>query len=82
VAGDVAGDPKATLADILKNYPDVVGGLRKSIEGAWGYSCNEGARHGKEGKLPVREDAELIVGLSASIVAYLSRKYPRSPFDA
>jgi hypothetical protein len=40
----------------------------------WSYSCNEGARHGKEGKEPEREEAELIVGLAATIAIYVNGK--------
>lgn len=75
VAGNITGNDKATFGDILKSHPELFpGGLKKGLEGVWGYSCNEGARHGKEGKAPEREEAEFIVGLAASIATYLSRK--------
>jgi hypothetical protein len=37
--------------------------------------ANEGARHGKQGVEPAREEAELVVNLSASVVTYLNRKH-------
>ena len=75
VAGDITGNDKAIFGDVLKSYPELFpGGLKKGLEGVWGYSCNEGARHGKEGKEPEREEAELIVGLAASVATYLNRK--------
>ena len=42
VGGDIAGDPNATLGDILKNYPDVTGGLKKSLEGSLGLCVQRG----------------------------------------
>jgi hypothetical protein len=74
VMGDITGDPKATLGDFLKKYPDLEGSLKKALEGLWGYANNEGARHGKEGVVPKREEAELVVGIAASVVTYLGRK--------
>jgi hypothetical protein len=43
----------------------------------WGYASNEGARHGKEGVEPPREEAEFIVSIAAALTAYLNRKHPR-----
>lgn len=75
VAGDIIGNEKATFGDILKSHPDLFpGGLKKGLEGVWGYACNEGARHGKEGRVPERDEAELVVGLAASVATYLNRK--------
>ncbi len=75
VAGEITGNDKATFGDVLKSHPELFpGGLKKAVEGVWGYSCNEGARHGKEGKEPEREGAALIVGLAAVVATYLNRK--------
>lgn len=75
VAGDITGNDKATFGDVLKSHPELFpGGLKKGLEGIWGYSCNEGARHGKEGKELEREEAELIVGLAAVVATYLNGK--------
>lgn len=75
VAGEITGNKQATFGDIVKSHPELFpGGLKKGMEGMWGFSCNEGARHGKEGKVPDRMEAELIVGLAASVATYLSRR--------
>jgi hypothetical protein len=74
VAGDITGDSDATLGDFLKHHPNLFGGLKKSIEGIWGYASNEGARHGKEGVEPNRDEAELVVSIAAAVVTYLNRK--------
>lgn len=74
VARDLTGDAKATLGEILKRYPGL---LPKPLDAAlsqvWGYASNE-ARHVEEGREPSRDEAELIVGLSAAICGYMTRK--------
>ena len=65
----------ATLGDDLKRHPELFGSLKKASEGIWGYASNEGARHGKEGVEPAREEAELVVSVAASVVTYLNRKH-------
>ncbi len=74
VARDLAGDPKATLGEVLKRNPGL---LPKPLDTAlgqiWGYASNE-ARHVAEGHDPSREVAELLVGLAAVLATYLSRK--------
>jgi len=73
VARDVSND-KATLGDILKRYPDLLPKpLDDSVSKAWGYA-SEMARHLREGRIPTREEAELIVGLSAVVATYLAKK--------
>src|SRR5579862_2585690 len=73
VARDLTSDPRATLGEILKRY---VGLLPKPLDTAlaqvWGYASNE-ARHVEEGREPGRDEAELVVGLSAAISGYLVR---------
>jgi hypothetical protein len=78
VARDICGDPKKTLGEILKKHSgkltlpkplDVV------VDKAWGYASEMG-RHILEGRNPSYEEAELIVGLSATIAVYLSKKNP------
>jgi hypothetical protein len=75
LARDLTGDPKATLGEILKRHPNL---LPKPVDEAmsklWGYASNE-ARHVEEGREPLREDAEMIVGLAATITTYLTRKH-------
>jgi hypothetical protein len=74
VARDVAGDPKATLGEILKSYPDLLPKpLDKALAQLWGYASNE-ARHVQEARDPNHLEAELLVGLSAVMSTYLTRK--------
>jgi hypothetical protein len=74
VARDIAGDKKATLGDILKKHPGLLPRLLdKAIEQMWAYASNE-ARHVVEGQQPRREEAELVVGMAATMATYLSKK--------
>jgi hypothetical protein len=74
VARDLTGDPKATLGQILKRYPLLVPKpLDEALSKVWGYASNE-ARHVVEGRVINREEAELLVGLSATVSTYLLRK--------
>jgi hypothetical protein len=74
VARDLTGDPKATLGDILKRYPGLLPKpLDEALSKVWGYASNE-ARHVVEGRGINRDEAELLVGLSATAVTYLLRK--------
>jgi hypothetical protein len=74
VARDVTGNPKATLGEILKKQPDLVPPpLDQCIEKAWGYASEFG-RHLREGRKPSYEEAELLVGLAATVVTYLVRR--------
>lgn len=74
VARDVSGDEKATLGEVLKRYPGL---LPKPIDEAlskiWGYASNQ-ARHVLEGRETNREEAALVVGLSAALSTYITRK--------
>jgi len=74
VARDLATDAKATLGEILKRHPGLLPKpLDTALSQVWGYASNE-ARHVEEGREPSREEAELVVGLSAAIAGYLARK--------
>lgn len=74
VARDVAGDPKATLGEVLKRYPGLLPKpLDTALSQVWGYASNE-ARHVQEGREISRTEAELVVGLSATISRYLAGK--------
>jgi hypothetical protein len=67
-----------TLGEYVKRCPDLFPGAMKTAFGSlWGYASDEGARHGKEGVEPAREEAEFIVGIAASLTTYLNRKHPR-----
>lgn len=75
VARDVSGDPQATLGEVLRRHPDLLPRpVDEAIAKLWGYASNE-ARHVEEGREPAREDAEMIVGLAATIATYLTRKH-------
>jgi hypothetical protein len=74
VARDLTGDPKATLGEILKRHPGLLPKpLDTALSQVWGYASNE-ARHVQEGRDIGREEAELLVGLSATVSTYLLRK--------
>jgi hypothetical protein len=73
-ARTAAGDPKATLGDILKKFPGL---LPKPLDDAlaqvWGYA-SEMARHIREGRTPKYAEAEMLVGLAAAVCTYLAAK--------
>jgi hypothetical protein len=74
VARDLTGDPKATLGQILNRYPGLLPKpLDNALSQVWGFASNE-ARHVVEGREISRDEAELIVGLSAVVSTFLSRK--------
>lgn len=74
VAREVCGDPRATLGDILRRFQGLIPKpLDTSIEKAWGFASEVG-RHLREGRVPTFEEAELMLGLCASISLYLTKK--------
>lgn len=74
ITRDACGDPKATLGEIMKRYPTLMPSpLDEAISKIWGYASETG-RHLREGREPNREEAELIVGLSATCATYLVNK--------
>lgn len=74
VARDLSGAPKATLGEILKRYPELLPKpLDLALSQVWGYASNE-ARQVLEGRDPIREEAQLIVGLAVTVTTYLIRK--------
>jgi hypothetical protein len=74
VAREVAGNPRATLGEIIKRESILIPKpLDEAVVKAWGYA-SEHARHIREGRLPSYEDAELVVGICASVSTYLVRK--------
>jgi hypothetical protein len=79
VLHDITGEKKKIgFGDYLQSHPDLFpGGLAKTFGGLWGYASNEGARHGKEGVEPPREETEFIVSIAAALTTYLNRKHPR-----
>lgn len=74
VAREITGNTSQTLGDVIKRNRTIVPPpLDVVIEKIWGFSSEQG-RHLKENGEPNYEEAELMVGLSASISTYLSRK--------
>ncbi|MCC7142215.1 MAG: hypothetical protein IT349_08960 [Candidatus Eisenbacteria bacterium] len=74
VAREAADDPKGTLGELLKRHPNL---LPKPLDAAvakvWGYASEQG-RHLREGADPGHGEAELVVGLSSVVVAYLAER--------
>lgn len=71
---DVVGNPKATLGELLKNYPKIIPPpLDQSLEKLWGYA-SECGRHLREGREPEFSEAQLVVGVCAAAVTYLVTK--------
>lgn len=74
VARDICGDRKSNLGDIMKKHRGLIPvPLDEAVIKAWGYA-SENARHIREGREPSFEEAELIVGLCASVSTYLTKK--------
>ena len=74
VARQVTGDVKANLGDILKRHNTLIPApLDQAVARAWGYASENG-RHLREGREPSYTEAELIVGLCASLSNYLIKK--------
>lgn len=70
----ITGDPRATLGETLKKHPDLVPRpLHEVLFNVAGYASHE-ARQSKEGREPKREEAELLVGLTAMVATYWSKK--------
>jgi hypothetical protein len=58
----------------MKWYPGLLPKpLDEAVPKLWGFASNE-ARHIVEGRETNREEAELLVGLSAALAGYLTRK--------
>jgi len=74
VAREVTGEHSETLGAIIKRNRGIIPATIETIvEKIWGFSSEQG-RHLKEGHAPSYEEAELMVGLSASISTFLARK--------
>lgn len=71
VLREISGASKATLGEIIKRYQDIIPKpLDDAISKMWGYA-SETARHRREGHDPAFNEAELIVGVSATLIAYI-----------
>jgi AbiJ N-terminal domain 4 len=74
VAKDVTGESKATLGQILARHATVVPkSLDVAVDKVWGFASDR-ARHVREGHTLDRHDAQLVVGLAASLASYLVQK--------
>jgi len=68
------GDLKATLGEILKQFPDLFPKpLDSALSQIWGYA-SEMARHIREGRIPKYAEAEMVVGVAAAACTYLAAK--------
>jgi hypothetical protein len=77
VLGKITGQ-EMTLGKFLDKNPGLFHrALRKGLDGIYGYASDEGARHGKEGTEPAREEAEFAVAVCAAVCTLLTRKYPK-----
>jgi hypothetical protein len=77
VLGEVTGQ-SLTLGKYLDKHPALFHpALEKGLDGIYGYASDEGARHGKEGTEPAREDAEFAVAVCAAVCTLLTRKHPK-----
>lgn len=76
IAREAANDKKLTLGELIKKHKGIVPApLDTVVDKIWAYSSEQG-RHLREGREPGFDEAELLVGLSASISTYLARKMP------
>jgi hypothetical protein len=76
VARGITGSPNLTLGALLKAHPTLFPPpLDSAFEKIWGFA-SERARHLREGGAPDREEAELVVSLTAAAITYLLQKLP------
>jgi hypothetical protein len=77
LARAITGDPKATLGEILKKHPDLLPRpLHEALSKVGGSALIE-AHHFNQDQKPKREEAELLVGLAATVATYWSKKFDR-----
>ena len=78
VAREISGKRTLTLGKIMERHKTMIPPpLDIAVEKAWGYASEHG-RHLQEGRNPEFEDAELIVGICASVGNYLVKKLHKS----
>jgi hypothetical protein len=74
VAREISGERTLTLGKIMERHKIAIPTpLDDAVKKAWGYASEYG-RHLQEGRNPEFEDAELIVGICASVGNYLVKK--------
>jgi AbiJ N-terminal domain 4 len=77
LARAITGDPRATLDEILKKHPDLLPrSLHEALSKVGGSALIE-AHHFNQDQEPKREEAELLVGLAATVATYWSKKFDR-----
>lgn len=77
VLGEITGRTM-TLGKYLDKHSSLFHpALKKGLDGIYGYASDEGARHGKEGTEPAREEAEFVMATCAAVCTLLTRKHPK-----
>jgi hypothetical protein len=74
-----ADDPRATLGDLIQRHSTDLGiprPLDNAIERIWGYASEMG-RHLREGRVPDRKEAELLLSVAAAVINYIVQSNPR-----
>jgi hypothetical protein len=72
----VSGDERATLGEVIGRRAadlEIPRPLDGAIERMWGYA-SEMARHVREGRVPNRDEAELLLGTAAALIRYLIQR--------
>lgn len=73
VARKTTGNCKSTLGEIMRVNGNIIPSpLDQAVIKSWGYASEKG-RHLKEGQEPTFNEAELIVGICASVGCYLAK---------
>lgn len=74
VARQATGDPQSTFGAIVKHNPGLFPRpLDEAVAKCWGFS-SETARHAREERELDYGEAQLVVGLSATLTTYLTGK--------
>ncbi|MGJ5818781.1 AbiJ-NTD4 domain-containing protein [Paludibaculum fermentans] len=77
VAREFCEEPQPTFGKLIQRHPYMLPPpLNQGVEKAWGYASEMG-RHVREGRMPDREEAELVVGIAATVATYLTKKKAR-----
>ena len=75
-AREISGDARPTLGQIVKKCPELFPRpVGEAVAKLWGYA-SEQARHAREARDLAWEEAQLVVGVSASLCSYIVQKRP------